>query len=184
MITFSTSTEQDLLSILELQKQNLPQSLTPSQIKEEGFVTLRHSLELLRKMNTLYQHIIAKDGNQVIAYALVMDLKFENEIPDLSAMFKQLEIAKLNDTLINKNKIFIMGQICIAKAYRRQGIFRGLYKCMKKEMRANFDFVVTEIALLNTRSLNAHLAIGFTIMVEYSASGGEKWAVVALDLRT
>lgn len=46
----------DLQGILALQQQNLPSALSP---EEQGFVTVRHDLPLLRKMNTPHPHRIA-----------------------------------------------------------------------------------------------------------------------------
>lgn len=51
MITITnSSTTKELEGILELQKQNLKKDLTPEQIKEQGFVTVSHSLDDLEKM--------------------------------------------------------------------------------------------------------------------------------------
>lgn len=48
MIEFTTATNPtELLQILELQQQNLPEKLSETDKKEQGFVTVRHDLELL-----------------------------------------------------------------------------------------------------------------------------------------
>lgn len=73
MITITTSsTIKELEGILELQKQNLKQDLTPEQIKAQGFVTVSHSLDDLEKMHRYEPNIIAKDGDTVAAYVLGM----------------------------------------------------------------------------------------------------------------
>jgi hypothetical protein len=47
IVITKSSTTKELEGILELQKQNLKKDLTPEQIKEEGFVTVSHSLEVI-----------------------------------------------------------------------------------------------------------------------------------------
>jgi len=75
-----------------------------------------------------------------------------------------------------------MGQICIAKTHRKKGIFRALYKEMIERMSNDFDFIVTEVAHRNSRSLNAHYAIGFKNVKEYSSESGEHWVILLLEL--
>ena len=46
-----------------------------------------------------------------------------------------------------------------------------------------FDFIVTEVAGRNTRSLRAHTRVGFqTLHVYAHATTGEEWHVIVLDL--
>ena len=64
-----------------------------------------------------------------------------------------------------------MGQICIAKNYRKQGIFRGLYHFYKAELQYQFNYLITEVAAINPRSMQAHEAVGFKIIDTYEADG-------------
>ncbi len=56
---------------MDLQHQNHWENLTADCRDEQGFVTVRHSLEMLEQMNARAPQIIAKFGEQVIGYALV-----------------------------------------------------------------------------------------------------------------
>ena len=60
-----------------------------------------------------------------------------------------------------------MGQICIAKNYRKQGIFRGLYHFYKAELQYQFNYLITEVAAINPRSMQAHEAVGFKIIDDF-----------------
>jgi hypothetical protein len=84
-------TVEDLKGILDLQAANLRHTKSLDIEKEQGFVTVRHDLNKLQMMNEVAHHIIAKDGDKVIAYALAMDKSFGNKIPELIAMFEMLE---------------------------------------------------------------------------------------------
>jgi len=152
------SSEEELHQILALQKKNAFTAISSKEKQNEGFVTVSHSYELLKQMNDACQHIIAKDGALVVGYALAMLPSFRNEIPLLVAMFETADVV-----LSGKNYI-VMGQICIAKSHRQKGIFKGMYQHYKKELQNKFDGLITEVATVNQRSLNAHKSIGFEVL--------------------
>lgn len=177
MITYcSTLTQNELQQILELQKQNLPQNLSLEEKEKEGFVTVYHTFAILKKMHDKVPHIIAKYNDKVIAYALCMHPDFGDSIPILKPLF--IEIEKYIGATMS---YVVMGQICVDKKYRKQGVFRKLYETMQGTLKGYFDTIITEIDSKNIRSLNAHAAIGFNDLCEYSSSG-QNWKVVTLDV--
>lgn len=183
MITYSQAqSNQELHEILELQKRNLPARLTSEEKITEGFVTVQHELPLLQEMNTRCAHTLAKMGDTVVGYALSMHLDFKDELPVLVPMFKEIErsIELGLLPLKNKNSYIIMGQICIDKIYRKQGVFRSLYKHMLQNIQPEFTTIITEVDATNSRSLEAHSAIGFTLMSRYN-SGGQDWELLYLQ---
>lgn len=174
-ITFTkASSDQELKQIIRLQKKNLLVHISTAEKEKEGFVTVQHDFELLKQMNDRQPHIIAKNNDLVIGYALCMVSDFGNDIEVLKPMFLEIESSFLNVT-----SYIVMGQICIDKAYRKQGIFRGLYKTMQESTKSNFGTIITEVDSLNTRSLNAHIAIGFKILKTYT-SGTQDWKLIYL----
>lgn len=179
----NASTTQDLQQILDLQQRNLKQNVSLQESQEQGFVTVQHNLDLLSKMNETYPHITAKHGDQVVGYALVMLQEFKYFVPVLQAMFEKMDNLHFNGKPIKEHQYFVMGQICIAKDFRGQGLFSGLYQAMKQQMQPHFELLITEISLRNPRSLRAHEKVGFTNIHEYVASNGEHWAIVAWDWR-
>lgn len=169
------SSDEELNQILKLQKQNLPRTLSVSEKENEGFVTVDHKFEILKQMNDYTPHVIAKQGEKVVGYALCMHPKFADGIEILKPMFKQI------DKVFSKPETYIvMGQVCVDKTYRKMGIFRGLYNFMKQELKENFNYIITEVDAKNTRSLNAHLAIGFTIIKEFYTDETD-WIIISLN---
>ncbi|WP_103069299.1 GNAT family N-acetyltransferase [Aquimarina sediminis] len=162
----------ELEQIITLQHNNLPVSISQEEKETEGFVSVIHDLTILKKMNNKQPHIIAKDGNKVIAYALCMLNDFKDDIEVLKPMF-----SKINDHLDSNTSYIVMGQVCIDKAYRKQGVFRGLYQTMKRELHKKYDFLITEVASSNTRSLHAHRAIGFETLLTHESDGLE-WNII------
>lgn len=183
MISYGMSnTEEELKGILELQQVNLPKNISTGELKSQGFVTVEHDLDLLTQMNLPFQHIIAKENNKIIGYTLVMLRKWKNNIPVLKEMFHQIDSINYDGKKLGESKYFIMGQVCVAKSHRGQGIFAGLYEEMKERMKENFDYIITEIASRNYRSLRAHEKVGFEEIKTYQIGDGEKWVLVLLEL--
>jgi RimJ/RimL family protein N-acetyltransferase len=84
---------------------------------------------------------------------------------------------RTGDEKLEECDFIIMGQICIVKDFRGQGLFNGLYQCFKKNYFEQYKAVVTEISIHNRRSLYAHLKIGFNEIERYTDSKDE-WVVV------
>ena len=184
MITFGPAeTTEELQQIIELQAQNLPHCLDEQQKKEQGFVTVQHSLELLQLMNSPYAHTIAKADDKVVGFALTMQKSFADAIPVLVPMFRLIDRLEFNKKPLKDVNYVVMGQICIHKDYRGQGIFGGLYQNMEERLEAHFELMITEIATRNTRSMRAHQKVGFEPLLRYQTST-EEWQIVLWDWRS
>lgn len=165
------STDQELAQILEIQKRNFKNKISTADQQKEGFVTVYHNFELLKKMNDACPHIIAKIENNVIGYALVMLKTFRNEIPVLMPMF-----AKIDELIPTKNYV-VMGQVCIDKPFRQMGVFDGMYFFYQEELKDHFDCLFTEISAENKRSIAAHKRVGFKTLNTH-ISEGVLWELV------
>lgn len=179
--TVANSTE-ELIQILGLQKDNLKSTLVSEEQLKDGFVTINHNIELLEELNAPYHHIIAKDGPMVVGYALVTPPDKVSCIPLLQSTVDELHDVFYNQNRVLDLKYFIMGQVCIEKTYRGQGIFGGLYREMRKRMKPNFDIIITEISTNNKRSMHAHKKEGFKIL-KIHQNNGVNWAIVGLLIK-
>lgn len=158
-IQYSRShTEEELMEILALQKQNSPTNFSEEEKQKEGFITILHSFDQLKNLNDDCPHIIAKFEGKVIGYALCMTKKFAKEIPLLTSMFENADI------LLKEKSYLAMGQIFVSKDFRGKGVFRAMYRFYRKELHKDYEFLVTEVAASNRRSLNAHMDIGFKVL--------------------
>lgn len=179
MIIYSTANSKtDLEGILKLQKSNLRQSLDPEEIQSQGFVTVDHSYDLLKKLNDVEQHVIAKDQDKVIGYVLAMTKSSKFEVPVLFPMFEALETVLYKNKKVSAYNYIIVGQVCVAKEYRGQGIFDNCYATYRKFYKDKYDFAITEIAKTNNRSLNAHKRIGFEEIYTHVGLNKTEWIVV------
>lgn len=183
-------TDQALEQILDLQRANRPENLTKEEMQKEGFITARHDLTLLQQMNTPHPHVIAKsqvNGNEkVIGYTLSLTRDFDAKlIPCLEDLNQVVDAAQYQGQPVSGRNYTIMGQVCIAKEFRGQGVFAELYQEMKRRLAPHFDYIVTSVSYQNPRSLRAHEKVGFVKIHDYCTSGGcgtEKWCIVLWDL--
>lgn len=172
-----------LQQILDLQARNLADHLSPAEVADQGFVTLRHDLPFLERLCGPYRHVVAMDGARVVGYALVMLKEFRGDIPVLEPMFEQIDRLAVGDQRLADMSYFVIGQVCVEKGYRGQGVFRGLYEELRERMSGAFDLVVTEVASRNRRSLKAHENVGFWRTLQYSSPDDEQWEIVTWDWR-
>ncbi len=180
----SCTSEKELQSILALQNENHFSSISIEDMITEGFLTCIHNLELLKNWNNVAPHIIAISNNKVIAYLLTMTAEAEDQMPFLKPMFDEFRKLSFKEKTIIAYNYLIVGQVCVAKEYRGQGILEKCYELYKNKYRDKYDFAITEIASRNKRSLNAHLKIGFKEIYRYKPlEEGEEWCIVILDWR-
>ncbi|HZX92915.1 MAG TPA: GNAT family N-acetyltransferase [Myxococcales bacterium] len=167
--------EDELRQILELQRANLPRSLSAEEIAAQGFVTVEHSLDVLRRMHALAPSVIATEGGRLAGYALVMPIECRELLPILEPMFRRLD--GMGGVL---GRYYVMGQICVAPAWRGRGVFDLLYAAHRRHLAGRFDSSITEVATRNVRSMRAHLRVGFAVIERYRDATDE-WAVLRWD---
>ncbi len=179
-ITTSASAE-DLEGIMKLQQANLPATLSTDEIQQQGFVTVQHSMADLQQMHRYEKNIIAKDGEKVAGYLLAMTEHSKADIPLLVPMFEVFNEIVFNGKPVSAYNYIVVGQVCIGKAYRGQGILDKCYTTYREHFSAKYDFAITEIATSNQRSINAHLRIGFKKVHSYFDPQGTEWSIVVWD---
>jgi ribosomal protein S18 acetylase RimI-like enzyme len=177
MLTTIVTTDEELQQIIKLSSQNLRTKISENEKASQGFVTWDYSLELLQKMNAQHPHVIVKDENKVIGYALVALKEARHFHPDLETMVHHLQELTYDNKRLSEYNYYVMGQICIDKSYRGKGVFEMLYQKHKDLFQNDYDFVVTEISTNNLRSLRAHEKVGFKIIYTYKDALDE-WCVV------
>ena len=172
------STPEELKGIIYLQRTNLPKNISAKEALEQGFVTVEHSFDVLKRMNEVHPHIIAKSKEAVVGYALVMTKEFRNEIPVLIPMFERIDQLSYEDMPLSSQSYFVMGQVCIAKEFRGSGLFDKLYENLRTHLSPVFDRCITEVASRNIRSVNAHRRVGFKTIHRYTDPRGEEWRIL------
>jgi len=174
------NTQTELQQILHLQQQNLRGSNDESVEKEQGFVTVIHNLPVLQQMHSFAPSIIVEDNGVLAGYALTMTKECSTLVPELFSLFSGLENLLYKEKPLTQYHFYVMGQVCVAANYRGKGVFDMLYQKHKEIFGNKYDFVITDIATRNTRSMRAHERVGFKKIKTYRDELDE-WAVVIWD---
>jgi len=182
MLTVTTAqTNQELKEIIALQTINLPKNISKEEAQNQGFVTVVHDFDILKKMNDDEPHVIAKLDGKVVGYCLTMTKKFKADIPVLVPMFDKMDELTHKKKFIRDYNYIVCGQVCVAKEARGQGVFDQLYRHFRDVYAPHYDLVLTEIATRNQRSIRAHYRVGFKKLLRYIPDEQE-WEIVIWDL--
>jgi len=174
------ATGAELNQILALQATNHKDNLSAETRKANGFVTVRHDLELLQKMNASAGQVIAKDGDVVVGYALVMLGELSPLIPVLMPMFEMFNSLSYKNRPLGSYKYYVMGQVCVAESHRGQGVFQQMYEGHKKFYADQFELCLTEVSSSNLRSMRAHEKVGFKTIYSFEDKI-DRWNILAWD---
>ncbi len=172
------TTDDEITQLLDLQAINSSLTVSKEVAESQGFVTVRHNLGLLKAMNEAIPQVIAKDGDRVVGYALVMLPSFAALIPVLQPMFDLFSKINLDKKSVSDYKYYVMGQVCVAESHRGLGVFDALYHKHRDLYSADYEVCITEIAARNTRSMRAHERVGFHTFHTFE-DATDVWNVVA-----
>jgi ribosomal protein S18 acetylase RimI-like enzyme len=173
-------TNKDLEQILNLQASNLIQNISVEERDANGFLTVKHNIDLLTKMNNSAPQIIAKENGNVVGFALVMFEEFSEMVPVLAPMFDMFKKLSYKGKPLDTYSYYVMGQICIAEAFRGRGIFQKLYLKHKEIYSDKFDICLTEVSVRNKRSMRAHESLGFRTIHTFTDKTDD-WNILLWD---
>src|SRR5688572_3361421 len=170
----------ELQQIIDLSQKNLVKDLSTDEIQSQGFVTMQYTVDTLQQIHQHAPSVIAKDDDQVVGYALVAPVQARHIFPPLKPLFEIADSLTWNGQPIKNYQYYVMGQVCIDKQYRSLGLFDQLYQKHRELFSDKYDFIITEIATRNSRSMHAHERVGFRIIHTHRDELDE-WAVVLWD---
>jgi L-amino acid N-acyltransferase YncA len=181
-VATTTRSTADLQGILDLQKANLKTNISAEEKKEQGFVTMHFNMGMLEKFTGMYPSVIVKDDSRVVGYALMVPLEARSFYPNIESMFVNFDGLKWKGRLLYDYRFYIMGQVCIDKSWRGKGILQDMYQKHRELFSKDFDFMITEVSISNTRSMRAHEKIGFQV-IHHHSDEMDDWAMVLWDWR-
>jgi len=170
----------ELAGIRNLQEANLKKNLTEEEAEAEGFVTAEYSIEFLEKLHREYPSTIAKDGEQVVGFALVATKSIGQEHDLLADLFNTIDKIVFKNQPLMDARYVVVGQLCVARNYRGRGLVQQMYQHFKSCLSGEFDYCLTDVAADNPRSLKAHIKSGFQV-VDTLSYGGLSWNIVLQD---
>lgn len=174
------SSPSEIIGIRDLQALNLRQNITAEEAIDQGFLTAAYTIEYLQQMNSASPAIIAKDGDKVVGYALVATKEIRKGHDLVEGLFDAIDECKYKGKLLKDVNYVVVGQLCVAKEYRGQDLVQKLYGHFRDCLSYEFTYLVTDVAIANTRSLKAHKKRGFQVISELMY-GGFGWDIVLWD---
>jgi GNAT superfamily N-acetyltransferase len=178
------TTDQALHEIIELQSLNLRANLSPEQQESQGFVTAQHTFEQLKTINDAENAVVATHKGQVVAYAIAMKRETGEAMPVFDRLFEEVDAIEIDQKPLVSFPYIFVGQLCVHKNFRGQGLVEKLYAFYANAMRPTYDFVITDISSQNPRSLKAHQNSGFKeIRIFFDDFTQTNWHIVVMDLR-
>jgi ribosomal protein S18 acetylase RimI-like enzyme len=166
--------------IKSLQTRNLKKNISLKNRLIDGFLTASYSINFLNKMNELTPAIIAKQSNRVIGYVLATDRSLLSEHPLLRDLSSQINKISFKKKTIGDFNYLVVGQLCVAKEFRGQGVAQQLYFYFKKVYKNRYPFAVTDVDQKNSASIGMHLKVGFETLSTLNY-GESSWNVVIWD---
>lgn len=167
----------ELEQILALQRANLAVNVSADEARAQGFVTAVHDLTSLLQMHALAPSIVARSESGLAGYALSMRVEARACVPILEPMFQLLETLSWRGRSLAATRYYVMGQVCVAKPFRGEGVFDALYRGHRDHYRERFELLITEVSTRNPRSLRAHERVGFQPLHRYRDSVDD-WVIL------
>jgi predicted GNAT superfamily acetyltransferase len=151
--------EEELNQIIELQKKNLKENLSPKEKESQGFVTAEYSLSYLKEVNDLSPAVILK-ATKVVGYAIAVTREHGQKHALLNELFKQFDRQTYKGKFLAKENYIVVGQLCIDKNHRGKGNVDKMYSFFKTSY-PTYRYCVTAVDSENYRSMAVHQRCGF-----------------------
>jgi ribosomal protein S18 acetylase RimI-like enzyme len=94
----------------------------------------------------------------------------------MADLFNVIDTKTYKGQLLKEVNYVVVGQLCVAEAFRGQGLVKRLYDYYRDCLASEY------VAQANTRSLNAHKKSGFQV-IDTLVYGGIGWDIVLWDWR-
>ena len=174
---------EELYAIRDLQALNLKKNIDAATAASDGFLTAEYTIDYLQQMHDASPSIIAKDGDQVAGYALVATKAVRDGHDLMADLFNVIDTKYYNGKSLKDVNYVVVGQLCVALGYRGQGLVKLMYDYYRDCYASTYEYLITDVAQANTRSLKAHKKSGFEVIdtLEY---GGIGWDIVLWDWRS
>ena len=116
----------------------------------------------------------------MVGYALVALKSIRHQHDLLGDLFSAIDKLEYKNQLMKNSPYVVVGQLCVARNYRGQGLVQQMYQHFKNCLSGEFDYCLTDVAQDNPRSLKAHIKCGFQV-IDTLNYGGIGWDIVLWD---
>lgn len=176
------TSDEELAGILSLHHDNLLKNLSEEVKQKEGYVTAEYDMELLKLMHSISPAIIAKDGDEVVGYVLVVTKGFRGNHALMDDLMNCVDKISYQGEVLEKINYAMCGQLCVGKNHRGLGLVQQMYELFRQDLMTDYKYCITDVAEGNPRSLKSHIKTGFQVIetIEYD---GVRFNVILWDWR-
>ena len=100
----------------------------------------------------------------------------------MADLFNVIDTKTYKGQLLKEVNYVVVGQLCVGEGYRGQGLVKRLYDHFRDCLSSQYEYLITDVAQSNTRSLNAHKKSGFQV-IDTLVYAGIGWDIVLWDWR-
>ena len=152
---FARAAGSNYAGILALQEANLFDNLS-AEARTDGYLSARFSHAQFERMNADVAVVAATDGDRVAGYLCASTVEFNRQFPLLAAMLRRYDDVTFRGRALAKQNTFVYGPVCVARTDRSNGVLRGMFDELLREVAGRFDAGACFVAAGNARSLAAH----------------------------
>lgn len=146
----------DYSALVRIAEENARDTLSDTE-RKSGFITGHFTPEKLAGMNDNLAIVVAEDGGAITGFLCAATRDLPNPAPIVRAMLASYARVSFRGRLLSDWNSFIYGPVCVAAAYRGQGLLKGLFAELKRELRGRFEVGVAFVDRENFHSLRAHV---------------------------
>lgn len=146
----------DYPAILELQRQNTPENLSPEQ-RQQGFIVSQMDEKQLDSINQDLGVLVAVDDGLVAGFVCLAHTHKQPRPPVVDAMLEAMSHQQYQGQPLAQLRVFLYGPVCIDSRWRGNGVLSQLFAAVKNHTRNDFDVGAAFVNNDNPHSLAAHV---------------------------
>jgi hypothetical protein len=163
----------DIPAVLALQEANLLGKVGPA---PGGFLSARLGAEQFLGIAQDLAVIVAAADAEIAGYLCAAHEEPSRCIPILAAMLDQLPRLSFLGRPLGAQRTFVYGPVCVDARWRGQGVLRGMYDALRREIAGDFDAGVLFVAKDNPHSLHVHAdGLGMTLVGDFAFDRRSYW---------
>lgn len=164
---------EDICGVAKLQQQYHISTIRDAD-RPDGFVTTLFNEEQFGKLITEENGLaIAKDGKEVVAYAMAASWDYWSAWPLFQYMIEDLPRTEFLGRRLSTENSYQYGPICIHRDYRGSEVLPNLFEFSRRQMAARFRIMITFINRANGRSIKAHEKLGLVVIKAFEFNNNQ-----------
>jgi hypothetical protein len=161
----------DYPAILRLQSANYIGNLSIEE-RHQGFLSAEFSRQQVAEMAEDLGTMLALVEGEVAGFLCAFRKEFNHGSPVIDEMLRSYDRVAFGGRPLAMFSSYIYGPVCIARAYRGQGLLPGLFEAQKEDLAGQFEVGVAFVSRDNPHSLRAHVSgLGMTEVGEFQLKG-------------